>query len=127
MTHQEWASSTKVARAFSVGHLESKAIVNLVTKIREDVVQALTEAVRRRGMPKLITHEACACHDILCLCVGSRLSVGMLHALTDCPEAIAKEVFNIGWSSGTGNASAWEQQLTNLNSTGALATSLASP
>ena len=81
---QDWSSATKVAKAFSIGRLESAAIVNLVSKIQPCVVEALTEAVRARGMPKLITHEA-----------------------------IGKVIFNLGFSSGVAASEAWKDVLTN--------------
>ena len=84
--------------------MEAKAVVNLVAKIRADVVTALTEAVRVRGMLKAITHEAGL--DFLTLHLVLGLAV--------CCQALAKDAFNIGFSSGTGAMASWETQLTNL-------------
>ena len=63
---QEWQSSTKVAKAFGIGAQESRAIVNLVSKMRMDVQSALVAAVRQRGMTKLVTHEAIPSLSTVC-------------------------------------------------------------
>ncbi|CAK9036023.1 unnamed protein product [Durusdinium trenchii] len=80
----EWSQSTTIARAFSIGAKEAEAVSNLMCKVPATVVETLCAAVRVRGMARFLSHEA-----------------------------IAKSVFNTGWSSGMVACEAWKDQLTN--------------
>ena len=82
---KEWSKATSVARAFSLGKLESEAVSHLQTKVSKEVVELLKFAVQRRGMTKLVTHDL-----------------------------IAKEIFNENFSSGTGVMTSWQEELRNL-------------
>ena len=82
---QDWHNHTAVARAFSIGKAESQAVSQLMTAVHPDVLKHLTLAVKKRGMPKLVLHDA-----------------------------IAREIFSEGYSSGQGCMEAWKDQLTNL-------------
>ena len=81
---QEWANATSVARAFQLGKLESEAVFNLRCKVAPPVLNKLSEAVRRRGLAKLLTHDV-----------------------------IAKELMNINFSSGIGPMEQWKEELRN--------------
>ena len=81
---QEWANATSVARAFQLGKLEAEAVHNLRCKVAPPVLNKLSEAVRRRGLSKLLTHDV-----------------------------IAKEVMNINFTSGTGTMEQWQEELRN--------------
>lgn len=81
---QEWSSSTSVARAFQLGKIESEAVFNLRRKVAPPIVQFLSEAVRSRGLSRLLNHDV-----------------------------IAKEFLNQGFSSGSGAMEQWKEQLRN--------------
>lgn len=81
---EEWSQSTTIARAFSIGAKEAEAVSNLMCKVPATVVETLCAAVRVRGMARFLSHEA-----------------------------IAKSVFNTGWSSGMVACEARKDQLTN--------------
>ena len=74
-----------MAKAFSIGAREAEAVSNLMTKIEEGIVEKLCSSVRQRGMSRFISHEA-----------------------------IAKGVFNTGWTSGLLGCEAWRDEFTNL-------------
>lgn len=71
-------------KAFGIGKSESEAVVALMTKIPAATVERLCAAVRQRGMSRFLSH--------------------------DC---IAKQVFNLGWSSGILSCESWKDELTN--------------
>lgn len=71
-------------KAFGIGKMESEAVVALMTKIPEATVERLCAAVRMRGMSRFLSHEC-----------------------------IAKQVFNLGWSSGVLSCESWKDELTN--------------
>lgn len=75
---QDWESASAIARAFSIGSKESASVANLQTKVSRAMLSKLKSAVHCRGMRNFITHEA-----------------------------IAKGVFNEGFSSGQGVAESW--------------------
>ena len=84
---EEWSDATKIQRAFEIGPQESKAVSHLQLRIHSQVVAELKEAVRCRGMRQWLPHDL-----------------------------IAKEIFNLGYSSGaSGPFEAWHDQLTNAN------------
>ena len=82
---QEWHQASSLAKAFSIGAREAEAVSNLRTKIEEGIVEKLCSSVRQRGMSRFISHEA-----------------------------IAKGVFNTGWTSGLLGCEAWRDEFTNL-------------
>lgn len=82
---QEWGQATSLAKAFSIGAREAEAVSNLMTKIEQDIVEKLCSSVRQRGMSRFLSHEA-----------------------------IARSVFNTGWSSGILGCEAWKDEFTNL-------------
>ena len=73
-----------IAKAYKVGPKEAAALVCLTQKIDKSVVDVLKDAVRKRGMRAFLTHEA-----------------------------ISKDIFNIAWSSGTGQYEQWNDVLAN--------------
>ena len=73
-----------VARAFQLGRLESEAVFNLRCKVPRVVVNILSEAVKRRGLSKLMTHEL-----------------------------LAKDVLNQHYTSGFGPLEQWREELRN--------------
>ena len=81
---QDWEQAAGVAKAFKLGKLEAEAVSQLQTNIPKHVVDNLANAVRIRGLTKLITHEL-----------------------------IAKEVFSSNWSSGIGQLESWKEELRN--------------
>eukprot|EP00435_Cladocopium_sp_Y103_P012151 s3014_g3.t1 len=81
---QEWASATSVAKAFQLGKLESEAVFNLRCKVAPDIVATLSDAVRRRGLTKLLTHEL-----------------------------LARDLLNLHFSSGSGSMEQWKEELRN--------------
>ena len=69
---EDWSDPAKIAKAFQIGKLESEASSNLLEKVSPTVTEALTNAVRERGMRTFLLHET-----------------------------LAKNLFNQGWSSNT--------------------------
>ena len=67
---EDWSDPAKIAKAFQIGKLESEASSNLLEKVSPTVTEALTNAVRERGMRTFLLHET-----------------------------LAKNLFNQGWSS----------------------------
>ncbi len=57
---KDWSDPSKVAKAFAIGKLESEAASNLLERVTSRVTDALTQAIRRRGMKPFLTHEALA-------------------------------------------------------------------
>lgn len=84
MIGQEWSSATAVAKAYSIGRLESGAVSQLMCHVHPDVLQRITEDVKRRGMARFLTHDA-----------------------------IARGVFSKAFASGIGVAESWADQLVN--------------
>ncbi|CAK9079470.1 unnamed protein product, partial [Durusdinium trenchii] len=80
----EWESASSVARAFGIGKLESGAVSALMTSIDPSVAEQLTEAVRCRGMAKLLSHEV-----------------------------ISRGMFSKSWTSGLAAAESWKEVLRN--------------
>lgn len=70
MEAEDWSDPAKIAKAFQIGKLESEASSNLLEKVSPTVTEALTDAVRERGMRSFLLHET-----------------------------LAKNLFNQGWSS----------------------------
>lgn len=83
---KDWESASSVAKAFAIGPREAGAVSNLQSKVSSYVVRQLREAIQLRGMRPFVTHEA-----------------------------IAKSVFNRGYTSGVGELEAWRHQLSNLD------------
>lgn len=81
---QEWQSATSVAKAFALGKLESEAIYNLRLRISPAVTQYLANAVKIRGMTRLVTHEV-----------------------------LARDVLNPSWTSGLAAMEPWREELRN--------------
>ena len=81
---EEWDQATGGARAFKLGKLESEAVSNLQCRVPEHIVATLTEAVRTRGLSKLVTHEL-----------------------------LAKDLLNKTFSSGSSQVEAWKEELRN--------------
>ena len=71
-------------RAFNIGEKEATAVSNLQDRVPPEVTQWLREAVRPRGMRRWMSHDL-----------------------------ISKNLFNKGFTSGTGLYGAWSEQLTN--------------
>ena len=82
---QDWATASGVARAFSIGPKESKAVRELVMNVSGPVREELEKAVRQRGMTLFLNHDV-----------------------------IGNGCFSNGFSSGNGQAEAWHDALTNL-------------
>lgn len=83
-----------MARAFGIGKLESGAVSALMTSIDPSVAEQLTEAVRCRGMAKLLSHEV-----------------------------ISRGMFSKSWTSGLAAAESWKEVLRNKED-GRIASSL---
>lgn len=81
---EAWENAAQVAKAFAIGRLEAGAVMNLTQKIPREMVVRLRDAVRLRGMRAFCTHEC-----------------------------IAKDTFNLMFSSGSGALESWASQLTN--------------
>ena len=81
---QEWSQATGIAKAFKIGKLESEAVSALMSDIPESIVNVLEDAVRKRGLQRLMTHEV-----------------------------ISKGIFSSSWTSGSGPAEAWKDGLRN--------------
>ena len=79
-------------RAFQIGRLESQSITNLMLHVPKSVVDALWAAVRPRGMRTWITHEL-----------------------------LARELFNVSFSSATGSWEAWKAECVNRHDDHSLA------
>ena len=84
---EAWEKAASIARAFSIGRFESQAIHNLQTKVVAEAVTALKAAVRTRGMRGFLQHET-----------------------------LARDVFNTGFTSGTGGLEVWASNLMNKDS-----------
>ena len=82
---EEWDNAAAVSRAFSIGPKESAAVSNLQSHVKSTVTELLKEATRGRGMRLWITHDM-----------------------------LARDMFNLNWSSGqSGALAAWVVELTN--------------
>ena len=81
---QEWSQATSIARAFNIGRGESEAVSALMSTIPQEIVTTLEDAVRARGMQRFILHEV-----------------------------LSKGIFASAWTSGTGAAEAWKDELRN--------------
>ncbi len=89
---KDWQDATQVARAFQIGRLESVAVSHLKERVDPEIVLLLKQAVRSRGMRQFLTHDV-----------------------------IAREFFNLGYTSGASGAfTAWNVELSN-NQDGVLA------
>lgn len=82
---EEWNAATSVAKALKIGKFESEATFNLQTKVAKSVVDKMKDAVAKRGLGKLVTHEL-----------------------------LAKDILNQNFSSGLGQAAAWQEECRNL-------------
>ena len=71
-------------KAFSIGKQEALAVVNLQSKVHASVLKQLKIEVSKRGLRSFLTHEA-----------------------------IARRVFNTGFSSAVSTNEAWDHVLTN--------------
>ena len=85
MSPKDWHDSTAVARAFSIGKAESTAVSRLLTSVHKAVLEKLIASVKKRGMQRLLLHDA-----------------------------IARDIFSEGFTSGQGTMEAWKDNLTNL-------------
>lgn len=81
---KEWDSHSRIAKAFQIGSREAAAVSNLQERVSPAMVTRLREEVRPRGMKMWLSHEI-----------------------------IAKNVFNLGYTSGTGAFEPWQDVLTN--------------
>ena len=79
-----WESAAEVARVFRIGKSEAGAILNLTTKVHQDMVIKLRDAVRTRGMKAFLNHEC-----------------------------IARDLFNLTFTTGTAGLEPWASQLMN--------------
>lgn len=86
---EEWENAGAVARAFKLGKFESQAIANLQKRMPRHIAGLLKDAVSARGMKPFLLHET-----------------------------VAKDIFNLAFSSGDGEKEAWAVQLTNTESNG---------
>ncbi|CAK9106185.1 unnamed protein product, partial [Durusdinium trenchii] len=77
--YEEWHNASLIMRAFSIGEKEALAVSNLQERISPEVTAALRAEVRPRGMRRWLSHEI-----------------------------LAKNLFNRGFSSGTG---CWDVKL----------------
>ena len=83
LSSKDWEDAGKIARKFQIGVKESGAISNLICRIPKKVAVDLYDAVRARGM-RFVTHEA-----------------------------IQKDLFNTGFTSGVGSWEAWKAECCN--------------
>lgn len=81
---KDWESATRIQKAFAIGSKEAASVSNLQLRISKKVVAQLRNDVRSRGMTKWLSHEL-----------------------------LSRDLFNQGFSSGTGCYDAWSEQLTN--------------
>ena len=82
---QEWTSATAFQKAFEIGESEAQAVVNLLSRIPEEIVADLQAAVRVRGMRNWISHQM-----------------------------LARDIFNVGFSSAVNTAyESWGDRLVN--------------
>lgn len=84
MAYKDWDDDRKVMRWFSVGKLEAQSVTNLRQHVDSKVLEKLWEAVKPRGMKIWLSHEV-----------------------------IAKELFNVGYTSATGQWDAWKSECVN--------------
>ena len=71
-----------MAKAFSIGKLESTAVSALMSDVTRDVLHRITESVKVRGMSRFLTHD----------CIG-------------------RGIFSTAFTSGIGVAESWRDQL----------------
>ena len=81
---EEWSQSNAVSRAFNIGAAEAGAVSALMSKIQDSVVNKLSDAVKCRGMNKLVTHDL-----------------------------LSKGLFNTCYTSGFGPCESWREELRN--------------
>ncbi|CAK9014178.1 FO synthase subunit 1, partial [Durusdinium trenchii] len=80
----DWSKASSLVKAFSIGKQEALAVVNLQSKVHASVLKQLKIEVSKRGLRSFLTHEA-----------------------------IARGVFNTGFSSAVSTNEAWDHVLTN--------------
>lgn len=80
---QDWDDPVKIQKYFQLGVKESGAISNLKVRVSKKTLEELWAAVRIRGM-RWITHEA-----------------------------LQKDLFNVGYTSGAGGWEAWKAECCN--------------
>lgn len=85
MAAQDWESASGIARAFSIGPKESKAVRELVVGVPDLIRNRLEAAVKVRGMSLFLNHDT-----------------------------IGNGTFSVGFSSASGACEAWHEELTNL-------------
>ena len=81
---KDWSNSTAVAKAFSIGPQEAKAVANLQSHVEPFLVKELKACVATRGMRSFLTHDV-----------------------------LGKGLFNTGYTSASGTCEAWVSALTN--------------
>lgn len=84
VTFQEWKSANNIAKAFHIGKAESEAVSALMTAVKPEVTQRLSDAVRARGMLRFIHHDV-----------------------------ISKGLFSTNFTSAAGETESWKDQLRN--------------
>ena len=82
---QDWKNAAGLAKAFSLGKMESDAVFALSTDVPEPICSDLERLVTTRGMGRFLHHDV-----------------------------IGKGTFSKGWTSGVGLAESWSEPLTNL-------------
>ena len=83
-TFQEWSKASGIAKAFSIGKAESEAVSALMTTVKKEVTERLSEAVRARGMLKFLHHDV-----------------------------ISNGLFSTNFTSASGESESWKDQLRN--------------
>lgn len=73
-----------MAKVFQIGKHEAAAVSNLRCHVSTEILQMVTESVRKRGMRSFVSHEM-----------------------------LGKDVLNLGFSSGKDKWEAWHSELTN--------------
>ena len=81
---QDWENAAALARAFQIGSKESQAVSNLQSRTDKGILHQLKQAVEIRGLRAFLTHDA-----------------------------LAKGIFNLGFSSAQQSSEAWDAVLTN--------------
>ncbi|CAK9038742.1 unnamed protein product [Durusdinium trenchii] len=82
---KDWKNAAGLAKAFSLGKMESDAVFALSTDVPEPICSDLERLVTTRGMGRFLHHDV-----------------------------IGKGTFSKGWTSGVGLAESWSEPLTNL-------------
>lgn len=81
---EEWENVAAVAKAFTIGRAEARAMSNLYTRVDKELMVMLREAVAKRGLQHFMTHDL-----------------------------IGLGAFNQGWTSAQGPMESWVPAMTN--------------